>query len=131
MTTCSPPTSPARACAAASRDGSTSFAADAYGFVTDVEQDIVAKGLNEDVIRGISRKKDEPEWLLEWRLKAYRHWLQMPMPDWAKLNIAPIDLQAIKAALDRLGARTTAPTLIWAGSAMSRTPPPRPRMVST
>ena len=52
-------------------------------------------GLSEEVVRFISAKKNEPEWLTEWRLKAYRHWLTMPMPDWAKLKIAPIDLQAI------------------------------------
>ena len=65
------------------------------GFITDIESDTLPPGLSEDVVRFISAKKDEPEWMTEWRLKAYRHWLQMPMPDWAKLQIAPIDLQAI------------------------------------
>jgi Fe-S cluster assembly protein SufB len=65
------------------------------GFVTDVEQDTVAPGLNEDVIRFISAKKDEPEWLLAWRLKAYRHWLTMKEPNWARVHHAPIDYQAI------------------------------------
>ena len=65
------------------------------GFVTDIDTDVVPPGLNEDVIRAISAKKGEPEWLTEWRLKAYRHWLTMPMPDWAKLDIEPIDFQAI------------------------------------
>ena len=65
------------------------------GFVTDIESDTLPPGLSEDVVRFISAKKNEPEWLTEWRLKAYRHWLTMPMPDWAKLKIAPIDLQAI------------------------------------
>jgi len=66
-----------------------------YGFVTDIETDIVPAGLNEDVIRTISRLKGEPEWLLEFRLKAYRHWLTLPMPRWAHLNIPEIDFQAI------------------------------------
>ena len=66
-----------------------------YGFVTDVEQDIVAKGLNEDVIRLISQKKGEPEWLLEWRLKAYRVWLKMKEPTWQNVKYDPIDYQAI------------------------------------
>ncbi|MBL6773298.1 MAG: Fe-S cluster assembly protein SufB [Alphaproteobacteria bacterium] len=64
-----------------------------YGFVTDIETESAPKGLNEDIIRFISAKKEEPEWLLEWRLKAYRYWLDMPSPDWAKLNIPPIDYQ--------------------------------------
>ena len=66
-----------------------------YGFVTDIETDKAPKGLNEDVIRFISAKKDEPEWMLEWRLKAYRYWLKMPTPDWAKLNIPQIDYQDV------------------------------------
>src|SRR5688572_1435881 len=65
------------------------------GFVTDIESDTIAPGLSEDVVRFISAKKNEPEWMTEWRLKAYRHWLTMPMPNWAALEIAPIDLQAI------------------------------------
>nr|WP_123522250.1 Fe-S cluster assembly protein SufB [Pseudofulvimonas gallinarii] len=65
------------------------------GFVTDIETDVVPPGLSEDVIRAISAKKGEPDWLTEWRLAAYRHWLTMPMPDWAKLEIAPIEFQAI------------------------------------
>ena len=64
-----------------------------YGFVTDIETESAPKGLNEDIIRFIAAKKQEPEWLLEWRLKAYRYWLDMPTPDWAKLNIPPIDYQ--------------------------------------
>ncbi len=66
-----------------------------YGFTTDVHTETIQKGLSEDVIRLISAKKEEPEWLLEFRLKAYRHWLTMPMPDWALLNIPEIDFQAI------------------------------------
>ena len=65
------------------------------GFVTDIESDTLPPGLDEDVVRFISHKKEEPEWLTEWRLKAYRHWLTMTPPEWAKLNIAPIDFQSI------------------------------------
>ena len=67
-----------------------------HGWVADIEQDLGPMGLSEDTVRFISAKKNEPEWMLEWRLKAYRHWLTMPMPDWAKLNIAPIDYQAAR-----------------------------------
>ncbi len=65
------------------------------GFVTDIETDIAPKGLSEAVVRMISAKKEEPEWMTEWRLKAYRHWLTMTQPDWAKLAIAPIDFQGV------------------------------------
>ena len=65
-----------------------------HGWSSDIEQEYGPKGLSEDTVRYISAKKNEPEWMLEWRLKAYRHWLTMPMPDWAKLNIPPIDYQA-------------------------------------
>jgi Fe-S cluster assembly protein SufB len=64
-----------------------------YGFVTEIEEDRAPKGLNEEVIRFISAKKGEPDWLLEWRLKAYRHWLTMEDPDWAKVSHPPIDFQ--------------------------------------
>lgn len=66
-----------------------------YGFVTDIDTDVIPRGLNEDVIRLISKKKNEPEWLLEFRLKAYRYWLTLEMPHWAHLDIPPIDYQAI------------------------------------
>jgi Fe-S cluster assembly protein SufB len=66
-----------------------------YGFVTSIEADEVPPGLNEDTIRLISAKKGEPAWLLEWRLKAYRHWLTMVEPDWAQVAYPPIDFQAI------------------------------------
>ena len=59
-----------------------------HGFVTDIDADTVEPGLNEDVIAFISKKKEEPEWLLEWRLKAYRQWLTMDDPTWAHLDIA-------------------------------------------
>src|SRR5208283_543440 len=65
-----------------------------YGFVTDIEADEAPPGLNEDTVRFISAKKQEPAWLLEWRLKAFRRWREMESPDWAKLQIAPIDYQA-------------------------------------
>jgi Fe-S cluster assembly protein SufB len=65
------------------------------GFVTDIESETVPVGLSEDVIRLISDKKGEPEWLLEWRLKAYRHWLTMTEPTWANVHHPPIDYQAI------------------------------------
>ena len=66
-----------------------------FGFSTDVHTELIDKGLNEDVIRLISSKKDEPEWLLDFRLKAYRHWLTMKQPEWAHLNIPEIDFQEI------------------------------------
>jgi Fe-S cluster assembly protein SufB len=65
------------------------------GFVTDIESDTVPPGLNEDIIRLISTKKGEPEFLLEWRLKAFRHWLTMQEPRWANVTYPPIDYQAI------------------------------------
>ena len=67
----------------------------AHGFVTDIEQETVPPGLNEDVIRLISARKNEPEFMTQWRLDAYRQWLTMREPNWAHLNIAPIDYQAI------------------------------------
>ena len=66
-----------------------------WGFVTDVEQERVPKGLSEDVVRLISAKKGEPEWLLEWRLAAYRHWRTLSEPHWAKVHHPPIDYQGI------------------------------------
>jgi Fe-S cluster assembly protein SufB len=64
-----------------------------YGFVTDIESDTAPKGLSEDIVRFISAKKGEPQWLLDWRLKAYRHWLTMPEPQWSKVQFPPIDYQ--------------------------------------
>ncbi|MEM1244737.1 MAG: Fe-S cluster assembly protein SufB [Acidobacteriota bacterium] len=66
-----------------------------FGFVTDIEQDTLPPGLDEDVIRQISAKKSEPEWMLEWRLKAYRTWLEMAEPEWPNVTYEPIDFQAI------------------------------------
>ncbi len=64
-----------------------------YGFVTDIETELAPKGLNEDIIRFISAKKGEPEWLLQWRLRAYERWLEMEEPTWAKVNYPDIDFQ--------------------------------------
>ncbi len=66
-----------------------------YGFTTDIETEVIPVGLSEEVVRLISAKKEEPEWLLEFRLKAYHHWLTLKMPKWAHLNIPEIDYQAI------------------------------------
>ena len=66
-----------------------------YGFVTDIDADTVPMGLNEDIIRLISRKKGEPDWLLDWRLKAYEFWQTMKEPSWAKLTYDKIDYQSL------------------------------------
>ncbi len=81
-----------------------------HGFITDIETDVIPPGLDEDVIRFISRRKQEPEWILEYRLTAYRHWLTMDEPEWASVHYPKIDFQAIsyfaapkqKATLDSL-----------------------------
>src|SRR5438477_2469881 len=67
-----------------------------YGFVTDIEADQAPPGLTEDIIRLISHKKEEPEWMLEWRLRAFRHWLTMKEPEWANVHYPPIDYQSIR-----------------------------------
>jgi Fe-S cluster assembly protein SufB len=77
----------------AARDAAARVAEYEHGWASDIEQEYGPKGLSEDTVRFISAKKEEPEWMLEWRLKAYRHWLTMPIPDWAKLQIPPIDYQ--------------------------------------
>ena len=64
-----------------------------FGFVTEIESETAPKGLNEDIIRFISAKKEEPQWLLDWRLKAYAHWLEMPEPEWAKVAFPALDYQ--------------------------------------
>ncbi|MCK9300182.1 MAG: Fe-S cluster assembly protein SufB, partial [Bacteroidales bacterium] len=66
-----------------------------YGFVSDIETESIPEGLNEDVVRLISLKKKEPDWLLDFRLKAYRHWQSMKKPEWAHLDIPEIDYQKI------------------------------------
>ena len=67
-----------------------------YGWVTDIEADEAPPGLSEDIVRFISAKKNEPEWMLEWRLKAYRHWLKMTEPTWSNVHYPKIDYQSIK-----------------------------------
>ena len=66
-----------------------------YGFVTDIDTETIPKGLSEEVVRMISAKKGEPEWMTEFRLKAYRHWLTMTMPRWPHLDLPEIDFQDI------------------------------------
>src|SRR3982750_720540 len=66
-----------------------------YGFVSDVESETIPKGLNEDIVRLISHKKNEPAWLLEWRLKAFRLWLPMKKPTWQNVKYDPINYQDI------------------------------------
>ena len=66
-----------------------------YGFVTDIEADAAPKGLSEDIVRFISAKKNEPEWLLSWRLKAYRHWLTLKEPTWPNVHYPTINYQDI------------------------------------
>ena len=76
------------------------------GFSTDIEQEMAPKGLNEDIVRFISAKKEEPEWMLGWRLKAFERWLQMEEPDWAKVKYPPIDYQdAYYYAAPKMGAK--------------------------
>ena len=67
----------------------------AYGFSTDIETDTLPPGLNEDVVRAISLRKREPEWLLDWRLKAYRRWLTMREPHWSNVRYTPVDYNGI------------------------------------
>ena len=73
-----------------------------YGFTTDVHTDIIEKGLNEDIVRLISSKKGEPEWMLEFRLKAFRHWQKMEQPTWGHVHLPEIDYQAISYYADPL-----------------------------
>jgi Fe-S cluster assembly protein SufB len=77
----------------AARDAAKRLETYEWGFSSDIETDFAPKGLSEDTVRFISAKKNEPEWMLDWRLKAYRHWLTMDTPDWAHLSIPPIDYQ--------------------------------------
>jgi len=85
-----------------------------------VETEKAPKGLNEDIIRFISQKKNEPEWMLEWRLDAYRKWLEMEEPKWAKVEYPPIDFQDLRPgrrrsrALTRWIRRSSRPTRSWA-----------------
>ncbi len=66
-----------------------------HGFVTDIETESLPPGLDEDVVRAISERKNEPEFMLEWRLRAYRQWRQMQEPTWAHVNFSPIDYESI------------------------------------
>src|SRR5260370_2405124 len=66
-----------------------------YGFITDIEADSAPPGLSEDIVRFISAKKAEPAWLLDWRLKAYRHWKTMTEPNWQNVKFPPIDYNSI------------------------------------
>ena len=66
-----------------------------YGFTSNVEADLAPRGLNEDIVRFISAKKNEPDWLLDWRLKSYRAWQTLRDPDWANVRHEPIDFQQI------------------------------------
>ncbi|HPF94265.1 MAG TPA: Fe-S cluster assembly protein SufB, partial [Tenuifilaceae bacterium] len=66
-----------------------------YGFVTNIDTETIPKGLSENVVRLISQKKNEPEWMLEFRLKAFEQWQKMEMPQWAHLNIPEIDFQDV------------------------------------
>src|SRR5262250_1706422 len=66
-----------------------------HGFVTDIEADALPRGLSDEIVRAISARKNEPDWLLEWRLKAYRHWLTMKEPTWPNVHYPPIDYQSI------------------------------------
>jgi len=77
----------------AAREAAARVADYEHGWSAEIDQEFAPKGLSEDTVRFISAKKNEPAWMLEWRLKAFRHWLTMPMPDWAKLNVPPIDYQ--------------------------------------
>ncbi|MGH9055077.1 MAG: Fe-S cluster assembly protein SufB, partial [Acidimicrobiales bacterium] len=67
----------------------------AYGFVTEIDTDLAPVGLSEEVIRLISAKKEEPGWLLEWRLRAYRHWLTLSEPTWQNVQYGPVDYDGI------------------------------------
>ena len=88
-----------------------------HGFVTEVETDSLPPGLDEDIVRAISKRKREPEFLLKWRLAAFERWQKMPMPEWGKLRIAPIDFQALcyysapKSLKEALGTRVGLVTL--------------------
>lgn len=71
-----------------------------YGFTTNVQTDVIPKGLNEDIVRLISKKKGEPDWLLDFRLKAYRYWRTLPVPKWGHVHVHDIDFQAISYYAD-------------------------------
>jgi Fe-S cluster assembly protein SufB len=102
-----------------------------YGFATDVETDQIPAGLSEDVVRQISAKKGEPEWLLDWRLKAYRRWLTMTEPHWPNVHYPKIDYGSLiyysapkvrpdRPASTRSTRRSWRPTRSWASASTSR-----------
>ena len=76
-----------------------------WGFTTDIDTETIRKGLDEDIVRLISQKKGEPEWMLEFRLKAFRHWQTMKQPTWGHVNIPPIDYQAISYYADPMSGK--------------------------
>ena len=87
-----------------------------FGFITDVHTEIIEKGLNEDIVRLISAKKGEPEWMLEFRLKAFRYWQKQAEPKWGHVHVPPIDYQAISYYADSLAKSpkvTAESTLSW------------------
>src|SRR5437773_10324300 len=92
-----PNAQPRRPTMSTATDAIDEFVAKEYnaGFITDIEMETVPRGLSEDIVRLISAKKNEPEWLLEWRLKAYRLWLTMKEPTWQNVHYDPIDYQNI------------------------------------
>ena len=77
-----------------------------FGFTTDVHTEIIEKGLNEDIVRLISAKKGEPEWMLEFRLKAFRYWKEQQEPKWGHVHVPPIDYQAISYYADPTAAKS-------------------------
>ena len=77
----------------AARDAAASVADYEHGWSAEIDTEFAPKGLNEDTVRFISAKKNEPQWMLDWRLKAFAMWQTMEAPDWAKLNVPPIDYQ--------------------------------------
>ena len=80
-----------------------------HGFTTDIQTEIIQKGLNEDIVRLISEKKGEPEWLLEFRLKAFRHWQTMKQPTWGHLHVPEVDYQSISYYADPLAKKKDSP----------------------
>jgi sufB: FeS assembly protein SufB len=80
-----------------------------YGFTTDVHTEIIEKGLNEDVVRLISQKKGEPDWMLEFRLKAYNYWKTLKEPKWGHVHVPPIDYQEISYYADPLAKKPKKP----------------------
>ena len=93
-----------------------------YGFVSPIQSDMAPKGLNEDTVRFISEKKDEPEWLLEWRLEAFRRWQTMEEPKWAQVNHPPINYQEIYYFAAPKSNRRRSRSTRWIRSCCAHTP---------